>query len=265
MQAQHTDLSNILLVLFGMILLIIGALVFLFVVFNKRKNELIQQKLKEALKHQEKVHELQLNALRSQMNPHFVHNSLNAIQYYIQMNDVETSEKYLSKFSKLMRLFFDYSRKKRISIADEIKLINNYLEIEKLRFEDKLNYEIIIDPLLDIEDEQLPVMILQPIVENAINHGIFHKSSTGTVRIIFKKINHGFRITIVDDGIGIHKAKQLQSNLLNAKKSHSSTVIEDRLQLLKESNVFDISYSIQDLSEINETGTKVVLDFNLNI
>ncbi|PCH77617.1 MAG: histidine kinase transcriptional regulator protein [Flavobacteriaceae bacterium] len=258
-------MENIFLVLFSIILLVIGALVFLFVVFNTRKNELIQQKLKEALAHQEKVHELQLNALRGQMNPHFVHNSLNAIQYYIQMNDVESSEKYLSKFSKLMRLFFEYSRKKQISIADEIKLLNNYLEIEKLRFEDKLNYVIIIDPLLDIEDEQLPVMILQPIVENAINHGIFHKSTKGTVSITFKKIHHGFRIYIEDDGIGILKSKQLQKNLLNRHKPHSSNVVEDRLQLLKESNLFDISYSIQDVSETGKTGTKVVLDFNLNL
>ncbi|MBL4746368.1 MAG: histidine kinase [Flavobacteriaceae bacterium] len=258
-------MDNIFLVLFFIVLLIISALVFLFVVFNQRKNELIQQKLKEALTHQQKVHELQLNALRSQMNPHFIHNSLNAIQYYIQMNDVETSEKYLSKFSKLMRLFFEYSRRKVISISDEIKLLNNYLEIEKLRFEDKLNYQITIDPLLDIDDEHLPVMILQPIVENAINHGIFHKSTKGTVHIIFKKIKQGFRISIVDDGIGINKARQLEQALLKPHRSHSSIVIEDRLQLLKESKIFDISYRIQDLSEIGKTGTKVVLDFNLNL
>ncbi|WP_373942203.1 histidine kinase [Polaribacter sejongensis] len=127
------------------------------------------------IQNQKRQHDLELKALRSQMNPHFVHNSLNAIQYYIQQNDVETSENYLAKFSKLMRQFFDYSRRKSVSLSEEISLLENYLQIEKLRFEEKIEYEIKVDPELDIEEEQIPSMLIQPLVENAINHGLFHK------------------------------------------------------------------------------------------
>ncbi len=263
MQAQENDINNILLVLFCITFLIIGALVFLFIVFNNRKNQLIQDKLTKALEHQKKVHELQLNALRGQMNPHFIHNSLNAIQYYIQRNDVETSEKYLSKFSKLMRLFFDYSRKQYISIQDEIKLLENYLQIEKLRFEEQLEYTICIDSRLDTEDEYIPSMLLQPIVENAINHGIFHSKRIGKVRIEFIAIKeHHFKVIITDNGIGINKGLEMTKTLSRNRKPHSSLVLEERLSLLKDSSNFDINFSITDLSSRNLNGTEVSLVFN---
>ena len=176
------------LILFAIALLLVFILILLFVTFNKRKNKLIQNNLETALQNQKRQHELELKALRGQMNPHFIHNSLNAIQYYIQQNDVETSEDYLAKFSKLMRQFFEYSRQHQITLKDEIKLLKNYLYIEKLRFEDKLEYKIIIDKSLDIEEEVIPTMFLQPIVENAINHGIFHKKGNGLITLKFNKI-----------------------------------------------------------------------------
>ena len=178
-------MNTIYLILFSVALLLVFMVIFLFIVFNNRKNKLIKENLENALKNQKQKHELELKALRSQMNPHFVHNSLNAIQYYIQQNDVETSENYLAKFSKLMRQFFDYSRRDSICLTEEISLLENYLQIEKLRFEEKLNYEIKVDTELDIDEESMPPMILQPLVENAINHGLFHKKGKGKVCVVF--------------------------------------------------------------------------------
>lgn len=240
-------------------------IVILFITFNTHKNKLIQEKLEDALKNQKREHELELKALRSQMNPHFVHNSLNAIQYYIQQNDVETSEEYLAKFSKLMRQFFDFSRQKTISLSEEISLLKNYLYIEKLRFEDKLKYTIEIDENLDVEEEQIPTMLLQPIVENAVNHGLFHKKTSGQVKINLKYINEGsFRVIIEDDGIGINASKAMKSTIKKANKSHSSVLLEERINFLNQSNMpFVINFSIKDLSEQNNNtaGTKVSLIF----
>lgn len=206
---------------------------------------------------------LELQALRSQMNPHFVHNSLNAIKYYIQRNEVELSEEYLVKFSKLIRLFFEFSRRENITLDEEIDLLTVYLHIEKLRFEEKLTYEIIVDHQLDIEDQLIPSMILQPIVENAVNHGLFHKKEKGKVTITIKSINsYSYYIIIEDDGIGINKAKKIYDASSENYQSKSSEVLQDRLELLKQNNMWDITYEIVDLSEKDmNQGTRVNLTF----
>jgi len=204
---------------------------------------------------------LELQALRSQMNPHFVHNSLNAIQYFVQRNEVNLSEKYLSRFSRLIRQFFEYSRKNEITLAEEIELLKNYLEIEKMRFEEKLSYSIDVDEALAIEEINIPSMILQPIVENGINHGIFHKDDNGHLQISFKKIaNGGLQICIEDDGIGILEAKEIYTQSKKNYRSNSSQVLKERLELLKQSKNWDIHFEIKDLSEIsNASGTRVTL------
>ena len=214
-----------------------------------------------------KVSRLELQALRSQMNPHFVHNSLNAIQYYIQRNEVDLSEEYLTKFSKLIRLFFEYSRKPFITIKKEVDLLENYLQIEKLRFEDKLSYSIHIDKDIEEDIQKLPSMMLQPIVENAVNHGLFHKKENGCVTIRFIYIDETtFQVIIEDNGIGIYKTKELYKSTTNNNQDRSSNVLEDRLELFKTNKEWDITYSIKDKSDLpenntNETGTLVSLLF----
>ncbi|PKG53407.1 sensor histidine kinase [Olleya sp. 1-3] len=257
------ELNIVLLVLVLVAILIASTIVYLFSVFNNRKNKLIQEQLETKLNNQKRQHELELNALRAQMNPHFVHNSLNAIQYYIQLNEVEKSEDYLSKFSKLMRQFFEYSRKERISVAHEISLLKNYLDIEKLRFEDDFDFQLNIDKALDTQDLFLPPMILQPIVENAINHGIFHKKGKGEVSIDFVSINdYSFKVEITDDGIGINKSKLMNAKKKQTHTEHSSFVLEERLTLLKDSKHWDVAFTIQDRADTSDkTGTKVTLIF----
>jgi len=258
------NINNVVLILCIVALVIVFSIVFLFVTFNNRKNKLIQEQLESKLSNQKRQHDLELNALRAQMNPHFVHNSLNAIQYYIQLNEVEKSEDYLAKFSKLMRLFFEYSRKQSISLENELKLLNNYLEIEELRFEENLEYTVEVDNKLDTEDVFLPPMILQPILENAVNHGIFHKKGKGTLELKFIYIsNTSFKVEVIDNGIGVNKARELSKNKTHTHTEHSSFVLEERLVLLKESNNWDIDFTILDRSnhEDNVTGTRVTLVF----
>tara|TARA_R110002096_G_C14633682_1_gene725080 strand:- start:1869 stop:3365 length:1497 start_codon:yes stop_codon:yes gene_type:complete len=235
-----------------------------FLGFIKILKSRIQEKEEAKAQLDKKIAGLELQALRSQMNPHFVHNSLNAIQYYIQRNEVELSEKYLVKFSKLVRLFFEYSRKQHISIKDEVMLLNNYLQIEKLRFEDKLSYTIEVDESIDIEEQLIPSMMLQPIVENAVNHGLFHKKENGLVTVVFKKIKeNSFKVIVEDNGIGIIKSKEMFKDSSRNYQSKSTDVLEERLGILQQSNNWKIDYKIQDLSEVNTAnGTRVTLIFN---
>lgn len=206
---------------------------------------------------------LELQALRSQMNPHFVHNSLNAIKYYIQRNEAELSEEYLTKFSQLIRLFFDYSRRESMSLKDELHLLKLYLEIEKLRFEDKLTFSIEVDEKIDTEESFVPSMILQPIIENAVNHGVFHKKGVGNVnlKVIYLYLD-SYQVVVEDDGVGINKAKFINERSSENYKSKSSEVLKDRLDLLNQSNLWEVSYSILDLSELGKgQGTRVSLLF----
>jgi two-component system LytT family sensor kinase len=248
---------------FIFILIITIGIISLFVTFNNRKNQLLQEKLEDQLAAQKRQHNSELNALRSQLNPHFVHNSLNAIQYYIQRNEVEISEDYLTKFSKLMRLFFNYSRKKTITLDEEIAFLTKYLQIEKLRFEDKVTYSIEIEANLDKEDYFIPTMILQPILENSVNHGVFHKLGSGHIILRFEKlsIEEGYKVSIIDNGIGLKKSREMQQNKAST-KAHSSAVIKERIDILNESEEWKINYEIIDQSETtSETGTAVYMTF----
>lgn len=230
--------------------LVILAVVIVFVVFMNSKNKMIQKHLQSQLEVERNQHQLELQALRSQMNPHFVHNSLNAIQYYIQRNEVELSEIYLTKFSKLIRSFFELSRKQSITIAQEINLLDNYLSIEKLRFEEKLEFTISKDPALD-DETLIPAMLLQPIVENAINHGIFHKEGLGKVEVFFSNINEtSFKVIIQDNGIGLTQSKAIFEKSGKKLKNRSTAVLEDRLALLEYSKTWKVHYSLSDRTDI---------------
>lgn len=256
--------EEIFFLLSGAALLIAVAVVILFYVFNARKNKLLTEKIMSINTYEKKMVELELHALRSQMNPHFVHNSLNAIQYYIQLNDIDQSENYLTRFSKLIRQFFEYSRKQLITIEEEIDLISNYLSLEKLRFEDKLSYEIICEETVDKEAE-IPSMVLQPIVENAVNHGIFHKKTSGKVTVMFSQPFYDtFCVVVKDDGIGIKQTKKLTKNTFKKHTSHSSQVLDERLKLLEQVDNWHVEYTIKDRSDFsNEQGTIVTLTFKL--
>jgi hypothetical protein len=190
-----------------------------------------------------RLSELQLKALRSQMNPHFVFNSLSAIQYYIGENDFEASETYLVKFSKLIRQFFELSKENEISLATEVSLLNNYLEIEKLRFKEKLNFTIHVDTDLHLESTKIPTMLLQPIVENAVNHGVFNKMENGLVALRFIYIDaQTFKVEIIDDGVGFVNTKKRQN-----KNVKSSNVLKDRLHFLNYSEKWEISYKEEEV------------------
>lgn len=205
--------------------------------------------------------EHELHALRSQMNPHFIFNSLNAIQFYLNSKGPELSEKYLIDFSKLIRMIFEYSAKKTVTIAEEMKLLHSYLELERMRFGDKLAFHLYCDSKIDPQQWKIPSLLLQPIVENAVNHGIFHSPNLGIIDIKFIKKNaQTIVITIEDNGLGVAKTQAIYKNSLNKHASKSTQILKNRIALLNQIGAFKILYEITDLSTEGKSGTSVHLE-----
>ncbi len=206
---------------------------------------------------------LQLKALRAQMNPHFMYNALNSIQNYITSNEITFAAKYLAKFAQLMRRSLEYSDLEIISLEKEIEFLEDYLFInEKLRFEDRLRYEIIIDEEIEEDILGVPTMIIQPYVENAIEHGLRTKQD-GLIRVLFFLYDEDTILCVVEDnGIGRDKARQLrqQDPQYQNHRSRGTNITERRLEILhssKENNSFVDTIDLKDDKTGEPQGTRV--------
>lgn len=221
-----------------------------------------EKKRQEAKLLRLKATKLQLKALRAQMNPHFLYNALNSIQNYITSNKGDHAAKYLAKFAKLMRQSLEYSDLEIISLEKEIEFLHDYLYInETLRFEDKLSYEIVVED--DIEEDILgvPTMIVQPYVENAIEHGLRTKER-GLIRLHFSLAGEQTILCVVEDnGIGRKKARemQLQDEEYQNHKSRGTKITEERLRILHSGDESRLFVKIIDLQDENggAKGTRV--------
>lgn len=201
----------------------------------------------------------ELAALRSQMNPHFIFNSLNSIQYFILKKEPREAYTYLSKFASLMRKILQNSRLKYISVADEVEGLDLYLEMEKMRMDNNLEYTITTKNITDTSAINMPTMLIQPYVENSIIHGLLPKEQDRKLAVTISRENNHLLCTILDNGIG-----RDASRLMNAKRSskHTSTgmnLTQKRLKILSEGKG-DFDVKIRDiLTEDKETGTEVKL------
>ncbi|MCB0638860.1 MAG: histidine kinase [Lewinella sp.] len=193
---------------------------------------------REAELYELRATQLQLKALRAQMNPHFLYNALNSIQSYITSKDPTTAARYLAKFAKLMRQSLEYSDLEIISLEKEIEFLDDYLYInEKLRFDDRLAYRIIVDEELEEDILGVPTMIVQPYVENALEHGLRSKKD-GLITVHFKLLDDDTIICVVEDnGVGREKArqKQLQDPGFQNHRSRGTSITERRLDILHQS------------------------------
>ena len=234
------------------LLLLIAGMIFGFVQFR-----ISQVKNKEEFKTRlnQAIVEGELKALRSQMNPHFIFNSMNSIKYFISKNDSESANKYLSKFSKLIRLILDNSRHHSISLAEELSALKLYLELESMRFGEKFSYEIKVSSEINSDITEIPSMMLQPFVENSIIHGIMPKSSSGSVIIEISKRNNQLFFVIEDDGVGRKKNEQN----INFHQSVGISVTRQRLEIMTASLSSKSEIKITDKTDDkgNPIGTKV--------
>ena len=203
----------------------------------------------------------EMKALRSQMNPHFLYNSLNAIRLFVLQNDSDNAEKYLVKFARLMRLILDNSRQEWVSLASELDQLQLYIELEQLRFNNGFDFSIETDSSLRKEDIAIPPMIIQPYIENAILHGIAHKKDKGHIQILLQAVNSHLECVVEDDGIGRERAAVLKSKRINAHNSVGLKVTEERLQLISERTGKPASVEVIDKFDDLKmaAGTKVVV------
>lgn len=213
--------------------------------------------------------ETKLMALRAQMNPHFVFNCLNSIQECIIRQKYADASNYLNKFSKLFRLVLNNSGKQLVSVAEEKEVLELYLQLEYLRFENKFQYKITADEKLDMDDTLMPSMLVQPFAENALWHGLLHKTENRMLNIEFKLINKNvFCCIIEDNGIGRKKAVEIKEQQGSAKKHESKglRITTDRIQLLKKQGHHAVLSIIDMQDESGEaTGTKVILELSTDI
>jgi ligand-binding sensor domain-containing protein len=203
--------------------------------------------------------QLELQALRAQMNPHFLFNSLNAIQHFISENEGTRAQNYLGSFSRLMRLFLESSRSNYISLAQEKELLSLYLELEQVRFNNRFSYSIEIDPELNIGYE-IPAMLIQPFAENAVNHGLFDKpGSNGRIWIRFYRDKGDLCCEVEDNGIGRKAAALLQKSKQHI--SRGMQITEERLKTLEQSDGLKTLILADDKTDAegNACGTRIII------
>ena len=199
-----------------------------------------------------KFAELELKALQAQMNPHFIFNAINSIQDFIFKNDERTANRYLVKFSRLMRLFLEASKKKYVFLEDEVEMIRLYIELEKLRFGDKFDYDLTINDSIEACDIEVPSMMIQPFIENAINHGLVYKNDKGYLSIHMEVNGSVLTCIIEDNGIGRKKAQELKDKSYKSYISRGMQLVDERQKMLSYIENLNIDVLITDLE--NEFG-----------
>jgi len=216
--------------------------------------------LKKTLTLQRDLAEYEQKALHLQMNPHFVFNCLGSISSFIVQNGKESAIKYLSKFSKLMRLTLEYSKESLIPIDKEIEGLQNYLELEQLRFNKIFEFTITKDQAIE-DDMALPPLLLQPFVENAIIHGIVPKKHSGNINVDFSITRDMMICTVTDDGIGINRSRKLKENSVTVHKSMALEITRKRLEVIQAVTGKTANVEIIELTDSNEcpVGTKIIL------
>ncbi|MEO8713248.1 MAG: histidine kinase, partial [Parafilimonas sp.] len=210
-------------ILTGLVLLLAAFISFVF--YKKRKNA-IEERKQADLKTQ--VAETEMKALRAQMNPHFIFNSLNSIADYIDKHETQTASEFTAKFAKLMRMVLENSEHKQISMADDLKALDLYIQLERFRLQNKFDYEIKVDENVDQENTLVPPLILQPFVENSIWHGMAKKEGHGNISIHIKQEDDMINCIVEDDGVGISEKKIEDKE----KKSLGMRITKDRIDII---------------------------------
>lgn len=237
------------IVVFAVLFLLAGIL---FMNYRRRQADLQYQK---ELLLKAKISDVELQVLRLQMNPHFIFNSLNSIGDYIQKSNLDQADYYLTKFAKLMRAMLESSSEKEITIAQEIKMLELYMQLEASRLGHKFTYEFIVDPSIDPETTMIPPMLLQPFVENSIWHGLHLKDGTGKITIEFALGNELLQVSVEDDGIGRKQAAPSDH------KSFGLRITQERLEVLSKLKGAHTDLKLIDL----EQGTRVEIELPVEI
>lgn len=223
----------------------------------------VNRRERERLLYKQKMSNYEMQALRAQMNPHFIFNAINSIQHYILTNEKTLAHDFLSKFAKLIRNVLEFSRASSISLKNELETLNLYIQLEQLRANNKFSYTIKLDMDLDPNSFQVPSLILQPFVENAILHGLFPKNGNdGKLTIEIKKQDRKLICVIEDNGIGRERAKAIKEKKMKFHQSMGESITTDKLKTLWRTNDLQKKYNITDLFNHSgeASGTRVYIE-----
>ncbi|MEM7102538.1 MAG: tetratricopeptide repeat protein [Bacteroidota bacterium] len=232
---------------------------------EKQIELLTKTREKQESEFNEKISRLKMQALQAQMNPHFIFNSMNAIQQFITTNDSESAMLYLSSFARLIRLIFEYSQRTSISLSDEIEFLKLYLKLENLRFKNKIEVNLSLSSEIDKENTKVPPLLVQPLIENAFKHGLMHKASGGKLEITFYQKGEMLVCSVEDNGVGRTQASKLGSWRPKEYRSSGLKIINERLELLNgvenDTNNSTTKLMVTDLFDDNEepSGTRIDL------
>jgi sensor histidine kinase YesM len=248
-----------------LVLLLVSSLFYFSRLKAKKKVELIALELTASQKRlaiEKQYRDSELKALKAQMNPHFIFNALNSIQDYIVLNQKNLASDYLGKFADLIRNYLHFSDTGFISVPEEVHNLNLYLELEKLRFEEQLDYIFQVEKSANSDGLTIPTMLIQPYVENALKHGLLHKKDNRKLKISISKVsNKMIECIIEDNGVGREKSKEINSKRSAQHKSFALKATTERLGLLNYGRENKIGVDIIDLKQNNiAVGTKVVLN-----
>lgn len=215
---------------------------------KNQTNKLNEKNLQELekLELEKNINLSTLKAIKSQMNPHFFFNALNTIQAFILSNDKKQAINYLSKFSTLTRSILEMTEKDNISLAEEIRILNNYLEIEQARFHEDFEFDIKSININEPDAIKIPTMIIQPYIENAVKHGLLHKQGLKMLHITFEIKGQFLTLKIEDNGIGRQKSSALNAKKNKDHQSFATQAIENRIQLINKNNKQKITIKTED-------------------
>ena len=246
---------------FLILLLLLGNIVVGYLIYFWLRNRNLKKRKSDDMVN--RLSELELQVLQAQLNPHFIFNTISAIQYYIQDHDEERADMYLTSFSRLMRMYLDSSKSSYIPLSTEIALLTNYLDLEIMVSDGKFEAFYEIDPTLDLEDIVIPTMTIQPFVENAIQHGLFHKREAGHIHLRFIRLSDDILLCEVeDDGIGRSEADHINKLKLHKPESRALKIINEKLEVLKATKGINIDIEIIDKYHEQESmGTLVQIKF----
>ena len=246
----------------GSLLLFIIALTWFLIwrrIVKLKRKHAVEKKL---LTLENQIMDVEKKALRLQMNPHFIFNAMNSIQSFILSNETEKAIHYLTRFSHLMRLILTNSRESWVSLENELKALEYYVEIERLRFDERFDFQLQLDPGMNIEKLEIPPMLIQPFVENAIIHGLLHKKEKGRIIIRILYTKGVIHCEVEDNGVGREKSRQIKENSGLKRPSMGMFITGRRVDLLKASSSEKFGINVIDMldNEGNASGTKVEID-----
>jgi LytS/YehU family sensor histidine kinase len=244
--------------LYSLLPVIISFSFFVFIFYRRRRETYFRQKEIELKLN---TSEMEMKALRAQMNPHFIFNCLNSVHHYMQRNDIKLASDYLIKFSQLIRHVLETSSSRMIALADDLFALELYIQLEQLRMDHNFDYEILLDESIDKEAIQIPSMIIQPFVENSIWHGLNRRGKGGILKISIKKEGDTIHCIIEDNGVAGETIKEDYDLSTKVKKtSWGMALIHDRLEVVKKLYESPASFIIQDLVDRQQyRGRRVTL------